>query len=531
MMMLSSRTLTLSMVLMLASGAALGAQIDWALVSKTCDTGESALEVPCGEYGTFHLLDPDLPSGCEVIEAGSEVPPIYTQPANYFGGFIGIVEEFEDGPIPVNPRSSMFKRPSETLQRNDASRDRPWIATIDFDSVHGLSTAWLSDLVAGQGIDTYLLKLDKEGREPLGDDVSDFHVLASLCEIVEAVDNGRVDAPLAVGMSFGRAVSAREEPAPDLCDTAAVSCQISGVIRHMKEKGIAFAGAAGNHRELLYPAYLEDVVSVGMLELNSFVRTDVVERAWETPRRSKAWMPGNGLCLDGWAAPAGASYSNAIYVGWLAALLRADSTLDPTAPGRWTPRWNPAEQCYVLAHNRELTGVCNQAVTEIIEGLMGGYAQDCWTLENPTPGASSDTGTAAAPPDHPSLDTWLAETHPTPESDPCVPCVGAVQANPTSGSDLVVDFSQSPGLDPGVFIDSISLRVGTQYYPVQLSAEQLAEIEEGSLTQLTVIGGGTWATVGARLSFTYQMKNDPAATCTLLGSPCFWTSDPILIAH
>jgi hypothetical protein len=233
-------------------------------------------------------------------------------------------------------------------------------------------------------------------------------------------------------------------------------------------------------------------------------------------------MPGNGLCLLHWAAPAGSSYASALFTGWISWVIDSVPGIDPSGAGVWVPAWDPDLGCHVLARGEARAEACNDAIEAAFDGLAGAYEDLCWSVPGGPVSQVPSPGPPQGQPPVLSFSDWVATTHATPESDPCVPCVGSFL-----GPSLAIDLSQSSALAPGVWLDSVFLRVGSDFYPVALSPAQIAAIEAGTLSEVTLAGWAPLVSAGGKPSLWHQLKSHPAATCP--GPSCYWTSTPVLL--
>lgn len=538
-------------------------EVSWALFEPECRQQNAQLEVPCGDYGVFQFVSVDPADQCDAVTGGDEVPPTYGEPAT--PGDITVT--------PVDPDQVLYESLWQSVPTGASSGDRlpsiasgaalqpgdeqgayafglstgaplappgpapydpaeplEWLGVIDYSGTHGISTSWLADKISGRAIETFLGILDDPAFEPLGPAVGDFHVLAKLCQLTDFVDNGG-DPPRVMNMSFGRSAREVDRDDPDNvvdgqqgCDESVASCQIAMVISHLTERGVTFVAAAGNHQELLFPAILKNVVSAGMLDLNRFLDDKIVEGEWETPPNVDALTMGSHLCLRHWAAPSGASYASAVLAGWLYEVLRVHPEIQRHGDGiLWAPSWSDDDRCYRLSDGQNLYGPCNPYIQTLFAGLLGGNEESCWSVASLPAFELDEPGDPHGPPALPSLDEWSEETLPTPESDPCLPCVGLV-----SGNDLVIDFSSSVGLPTGIYLDAVTLRVGGDYYPLSLMPGELQAIEEGTLSVLQLSGWGWLAGLGEKMSLVYHQKVESGGLCLLPGS-CYWTSTNVFM--
>ena len=506
---------TISLLLVVAATVASSAGTDWALVDKSCSGVVSALEVPCGSVGVYHFVGVRVPSGCEVYASGEEDPPWYPPPFH--------LDPFSDvpDPEPIGPVE-------------DLTDESNWVAVIDFLGPHGESTSWLVNTVSGPEVETDLSVLDDAELAPLGTRVNDFHVLAKLCRIAEMVDEDGAAAPLVINMSFGRRVRPNEPLSSADCQSdegSLASCQIVELVDHLSGRGSRLIAAAGNHRQTLYPAVLDQVLPAAMLDLDAFLPGDqgdqgdqdepdrVVQPVWESDSTVRALFPGNSLCLkETWAAPAGSSYSSAMFSGWIADVLWRGAQIDEwDKSDEWEPQWDSRRGCYLLARNGRAFPWCNTEVQHLFDGLEGGNEDGCWAgVETDVIAPDADSGKFQ--PDQPSYDAWTAEFHPTPESDPCVPCIGR-----TMNADIELDLSQSPSLPESTFLDAVYFRSGNEFYALQLSRDDLGKIADGHVGTLIVPG---MAGLMETASLWYLLKQSDGATCETLNT-CYWSSTPI----
>jgi hypothetical protein len=540
----------------IATIAALGpqtgaVQVSWSLAPPGCSGPVTVIEIQCGDYGVFTVggAPESTTSGCapSVISADDPLyyPPPYTldpfpHPAQHLrdsGG--GGPMETKVRRVPPSRKVNLIgKAPGPSPPPTPPPQaPPPWIAVIDFSGAHGDSTTWFAGEIAGPTVDTRLADLDDAALDELGENVGDFHVLAQLCAIAEVVDDEGRNPPLVVNMSFGRAQVDTDPLSGASCTEGRVSCQIAKVISHLRARHTSFVAAAGNRRELLFPASLPDVLAVGMLDVGLFLSTGAAEAMWETPEEGvEGLAPGNALCVGYWAVPAGSSYSSAVMAGWLAEYLQSHPNAEITGGEPWVPSLD--EECYLLTRGTTVGGSCNAAIGSVFGGLEGGNMLTCWNWAT----APSET---VPPPDVPilepaipSLDTFASGEHPTPEPDPCVPCVGVGvgegggggggEESLTVGVDLVIDLSQSHPVPAGTQLDGVSLRVGTDFYPLALTPEQIDALESGSLAQLVLSDAYPLLGPIDQPSLWYKLRPVAETTCHP-PAECFWSSTPILI--
>ena len=267
-----------------------------------------------------------------------------------------------------------------------------------------------------------------------------------------------------------------------------------------------------------------------MLDLNALFNGGVAERAWETPIDAEALIPGNAICLGGLALPAGSSFSAAILTGWAFNALADDATVTTIGDGPWTPAWEPNLGCWVLRQGSRAFRTCNSHINELFASLNNPQ-NACWNSDQPRIVSAPALGIPVVEPALPSLEWYSATTHPTPESDPCVPCSGWDLAGGSRGvDDLTINLSQSGTLPAGSQLDTVFLRVDDDYYPVELPPEALGGIQRGDLTALRITSALTVMTPQSSLSLWYRLRPDELdGSCESSGgaSSCFWTSTPI----
>ncbi|ANM29812.1 hypothetical protein ABI59_09820 [Acidobacteria bacterium Mor1] len=503
------------MLSMLVCVSSADAQTTWSLLDEGCRSGQSTLEVPCGDLGVFHFGDIVVPQGCSPNAQITETAQIYPPP-------------------PTNSylEMSIFASALPTTPS-------PWTLVLDFKGDHGSSTTEMHSRMVPSGVDVVRKRLDTNDLAPLGSVVSDFHVLARLCAVAESVDNRAGTYPLAINMSFGRASIAGDPVSGQTCAVDSIACHLTRVIEHLTDgpgsSGAVVVAAAGNQRDLLFPASIDMVVAASMVDTTRMIRDGLMRPAWESPASYDALFPGNSLCLDDATALAsGSSYSTSLASGMIAHARHHDPAIDPASVGRWRPlHWAP-HNCYRLGLDWSLVGPCHPEFGEIMEGLAGGYSDTCWASSFFSP------GTEYAPPQNqPDLPGWAAWTKlvgPTPEADPCLPCTGDEQDNGGGGpwsTDLFVDTSQSSRLPTGTLLDSAYLRVGNNFHRLMLSPQQIADLEQGNLAGITITGGGDLIQLSpTQPSMFFALKTDPAADCSVSDPDdpvCFFLSQPILV--
>jgi hypothetical protein len=453
--------------------------VDWLQLPAGCQAGSITAEggekpqvVACGRVGSFVFgrssLHYDGP--CNTVGA-SEVP----------------------SPIPVEPAPRLPAAfpcaAGRCLGRSAAAR--PWVAILDWPTAHGWSVAAAIREASDQRVDVQLYNLAAAGT--LGQwvpSVSDLHVLVQLCALAAAPPGDR---PLAVNMSFGR----HQAAGVDCASSPSLGCAVGQVLSRLAAEGTLPVAAAGNHRELLFPAASPDVVSAGALDLAKYQVGQESHPSSQTPQTVRALLPGYGVYLstpaeDGgdpaWPAPPGSSYAAALFTGWLAGTLAGGGKLPDLSqpPGaRFTPV--ATEKGFALAWNgvplpgSELDGPQALLSRALGEAPLAGVPYPEVTLRL--------TGPAPAMPALPILYAD-AGNGPQPGVDPCVPCHGNGLQGELGADTVLVDLSSSGGLPAPIGPKSLWLRVGSAFYGFDRSRDAglLARLAAGGLPSLALSG-------------------------------------------
>ena len=519
----------------------------WYLYPTTCTGGAATVVIPCGAYGRY-LIGQTQDPGCPWAARGDETtvlgyPPDHVQTAFPVRAprLREVVLPVEEEPQPLasfTPLQTTGTRSGGVRTTSVVGTAPPppsndWIAVLDFDDAHGDSTTYLADRVGGDSVAATLVPLDPPDLTAALGHVGDFHVLAGLCAVADVVDNHSLPAPKTINMSFGRLARVAPDPHPDPVsvadcpnpDGSSVACEITKVVHYLRTKTLLVA-AAGNHRAALFPGSLADVISVGMLDPTPYFDSGLTRAAWETPAGADAWIPGSALCLGSWAAPAGSSYSSAMFAAWVVRVLDHPVVWNSLGTSTWMPFSN-GTGCDTLGREGHATTYCNQAISDMF-GPLTGNAAPCWdATAQPTvtapivvrPGNRTNLR---------SLDSWGDPTHPTPESDPCVPCSGVMVVGPTGTRSLVLDLSKSGALPQGIFLDEVTLRVDDDYLPLDLSEDQLGLLATGDLGKLVIPDADVVLRQDASLSLWYRLKGDVSSICEN-PDDCFWSSTPLLV--
>jgi hypothetical protein len=459
---------------------AAGMGISWLQLPTGCtgsikaSGGETPQVVACGSLGSFVIgktrLSYDGP--CALVGA-TEVPALIPVDAT--------------PPLPTN-------FPCAGGRCLGRFSHRPWIAVVDWRTAHGYSVAATIEEASDQRLDVELYDLTLVGT--LGTwvpSVSDLHVLVQLCALAQ---QPLTDLPLVVNMSFGR----RQGGEADCTTGPSLGCAIRQVLSALAAEGILPVAAAGNHREMLFPAASPDVLSAGALDLADYQANGDAHPSSQTPPAAQALLLGYGVYLstppvDGgdpyWAAPPGSSYAAAFLSGWLGGTLASGGTLPAgfqQPGGRLTPiataRGFALAASDIEIPGSELTGpqtLLGRALGEI-PITRAAYTNVTLQLQGTAPGM-------------PALSLLDADSGngPQPGVDPCVPCHGNRQIEGAPASDTVfVDLSKSGGLPPQMKLESLWLRVGEAFYGFDRSFDSnlLAGLAAGHYTGLALSGVG-----------------------------------------
>ncbi len=480
--------------------------LDWFLLPKGCTNPDpnAWLVVACGDHGIvqFGGVANSTPN-CTPLANGSQSPEsrFYPRPAERISPFPGV---FSGAPPATGPLGK--------------------VVVIDFTGEHGKSIRWLAGSLAGDVDDTSFFALDDPSLSSLGGQVTDFHVLATVCKVEDVLARSVGAPPSVVNMSFGRYAESSDPNSATTCDSNTLACQIALVTKRLLDRGSLPVVSGGNHKSRLFPARLDGVVWSGMLDTHYLLKNNLTMAAWETPPQAQALMPGAAFCVDHWPAAPGSSYSTGMLAGWIAGLNVSADTRKNFTLRQWHPERLPPRNCWQLVDDLGKKYGCNKRAEEIFTGLDGKYASDCWVSNTNT----AQISTGGAPPIHPgtgsispqprdlpSFDEWTAgQINPTPAADPCVPCVGSY-----SGIDFQINLSQS-GVLPGAGFNLIQLQTGSALYTIPLTPTQLQQIAQGAVGTLVLQG---WSPV-------IPSSPQPSLRFTVdAGGSAYWTSAPIVV--
>jgi hypothetical protein len=534
-------------------------------------------QILCGSYGVFEMeFDAQISRGSDEgpvppLEEGREVPPDYPllasgTPAGVYqrirgGGSSSLFLSGKPAPPPCD-RGGCFTTPGQ----------EPWVAVVDWNNWHGWSVGWTILQSSNERVGAALFPLDDPTLTGFfGQRITDVHLLSELCEVAEILEQPAVEPPVAINLSFGRPRGIGDA-ADEQCDPSTLSCQILRVLNHLHDRSLELApdrsnaplvvAAAGNHRELLFPASLPGVVSVGALDLQEFHQLGRVDTSWETPREAQALFPGYGLCLEypvsgqqaAWPAPPGSSYSTALMSGWLAPSLKTRRL--PQGGGRWElgqSCWR--HRCSLVAERGNQTyEKAPYSVQTLIDGTDAGRETACSST------GSGDEVTMTRSVGRPLSLSALpglsfpevtpALLRPTPEPASCVPCeerlnrsrnhvTSGQRADGTDGGlgvtfgaarwrrseSLTVRLWAGQPVDSDLVVAGLYLRVGDLLYPVDLTRSDLGELEAGKIDLLELDLGSVSLPKKMQPSLVWILRG-PSTT---RGEVEFWTSTPIVL--
>ena len=478
-------------------------ELQWARFDPGCDDGAATLVSPCGDHGIYYFAPTQLPA-CPQRAGRNETVPGYGPTVS-------------STPYP-NTAESIFDRLA-------AQTGAPWVAVVDIERNH-------SDAVAGwiEQLDTSparpaVTHLGDPALQSLGDTMTDFHLLAALCPILDAVDQGGTRPPTVLNLSLGRAVDAGD-PIDASCTTGDVACEVAQVLSALDANGVVSVASAGNQRDELFPGSLAGVIDVGMLDVQHLLTEALVVPAWETPAGASAHFPGQSLCVGSWPTESGSSFSTATLTALLTEALLDGANPQGATQSIWSIGWNDVNRCWDLRRDGTAVTPCSAAIDQIVLGLGGDYAQQCWS-----DGAGTTVSTtldfSAVPTWVPTHASWAASIRPTPEADPCVPCVGDESEEEEEALD--VNTSQASPQPPGTTVDTVYLRSGTQFIQLRLSAEDLAALAAGTITTLRI--SGIWSYLQSskyQPSLVFVLADD-GADCEHTPTECYWLSSPITL--
>ncbi|MEM6793085.1 MAG: S8/S53 family peptidase [Acidobacteriota bacterium] len=548
-------------LLFLAAAPASGRQVSWDLFDRgePCALPDRPGELlACGRFGALFLEHGSdarppvsaLPGSCPHVGGGVEVPSRYSARRGP-----------ESGPDPREDQAPCSEGSCLTPLAG-LTAGEPWVAVIDWDDWHGWAMSWtIRQTMAPQALPIVLFPLGEERLEPADDDseeTDDLSLLTQLCALTEAVDSGFVARPSVINMSFGRAAGPGTAP-------SGLAQVVNDVLDYLGQASAtggpaALVAAAGNHRQLLFPAAHPGVLAAGAADLVALKNQGEYRPSWESPpvEDPMALFPAGGLCLqygDSQGKPAarlmapGSSFAAAVFSGMLAEQLQLDAALIEQLPGvAWTPSLlQPSVPPEIL-----------------LERLQGQALADCAPALAPDPSLtfrfSAEEPIAASDlPNKSLVDVAQKRLRPTPEPDPCVPCMssdlnpggGGLDQNPDSrmlkspfaaqrgasrnrpGRDLVIDLSGATVSleDLEYDLKALYLRTGDWLYPLTPAGGHLSEVARGAPRALVIEEMGFLVESGEQPSLVYVLGNresDPGEESGE-GAAVYWTAAPILL--
>jgi len=503
----------------LAGAPAGAAQVTWLHLDSGCPpkdghittaAGATAQTLSCGNTGFFVFSPSDRLS---------------------YDGFCGHLDGILETPTAVPGELTPPLPPSFPCSLGRClghTAGKPWVAVVDWRNEHGWSVAATVREASDRrvGVELYDLASASPITQALPS-VSDLHVLLQLCALEEHVENQPFDRPLAVNLSFGRRKSGP--------DGTGLGGAVGQVLSRLAAAGVLPVAAAGNHREMLFPAASPGVVSAGALDLSYFQQGAQARPSAQTPPGAAALNLGYGLYLstdDGhlWAAPPGSSYAAALFTGWIGGYLAGGGQLPAAAslPGaRWTPvplgtPENIAGGLALALNGTPLSGSGLAGPRTFFDRALRGTG----TPAAPGPGIVLQK-TIAAPPLSPDP-LLYADTgnDPQPGVCPCVPCGPGgggglgTQASTEGSGTLVLDLSSSQPLPPEMSLIRVFLRVGKAVYAFDRSGYQevLSPIAAGSAGSLVLTGLDGLLPAGQQPSLVLEVH---------VGGSSYWHEIPI----
>jgi len=450
-------------VLWLSAATSLGGEIHWTRVPAGADAQfVNVLEdVECGALGAFLLSDGAL-------------TPSWEQSAPETGGsatFIGSTQSMQLGPIEYYSHPAPLAAPDWFLDHEfwfnvspDHAMPGPWVAVLDFsktatpddETPHGHAVSWTIRLLSDDRAWIGFFPLDEDLTHLGVAGASDVHVLFQLCDVLEYIQEYPDNKPLSVNMSFGRL--ANDDLGP--CDpnqSPALSCQIRAALDILSGEGVALAASSGNHGEVMFPADYDKVISAGRLDLHRYDGSNH-PGVWQNSPETSAFFPGDGMQLEDvdkppLFLPSGSSFSAAAFTAGLVSALESDQLIGDLNDGLFFLRQRPLSNRFQLVHwspNATWTAPLPNAFGSLFSRLRSGSSSHVTPNEIHRPDPSNDF-----PGLSPSFPVHLANTHPGPETNPCLPCTGHLL-----GTQLQIDLSASGPLQDDWELREIFVRFG-----------------------------------------------------------------------
>jgi hypothetical protein len=509
----------------------------WTLVPRSCaPIPSSNPPILCGEYGTFYF-GPVVTGSCPVIASNpgevlkSYSKSIVTKP------FVPTGHETLPLPLSTEPKgegNELLEVPGDPIPFTN------WVAVIDTAGGHAQSVTFLISELAGPDVGVQILSIDDPAIvQTLGPAPTDFHVIGQVCAVLNQIEGPAPIAPppSVVNLSIGRRLETGDPADDTSCNPNTAACQLATLLARAKADGSTLVVALGNQRDRMWPANLGSVIGAGQLSARLLLDSGVVTPAWENPPGlARALFAGHSLCLAGWPAPAGSSYSAATASGLIAEARAHVPDFNAYAPGTLAPQRDPVSARWGLARNGVMVGGTNTALTGLYDDLTTG---SCWAGANATDATEGAWGPGYAPRSAVPFPTWTSMTfNPAPVEDPCTPCVAADDG---SGETMTVNLSQAEPLAAEKHIDAAHLRVGNTFYALNLSEETRVLLRDGALQ--TLVLPNMWPHVESTTdaSIMFSILNVPDSVppdfpdpdsghlCpTLPPGSCYWISIPLL---
>lgn len=581
---MSKRTFWIWMVAALGWGAAMArpaaaGEVTWCRLPRTGPPpapGGAGIRLYCGELGIVDLAPGDAevtaePASCPKPDRQTEEPPLYPSrglsgpgpspvptlpvpvPLESWG--LPVVAPALDGPSGPCAGGSCFAPLSQI------GPHQPWVAVVDWNDEHG----WGVGALVRKALDTPAVPLalfplvgDPRLVPYSADGVSDVHVLAKLCELAEAVYSGQVGRPVALNLSFGRNFRPVLDGDRTTCPAKTLGCQIDAVFRGLTaprdgQAGSVIVAASGNYRNLQFPAALNGTVVAGGVDITAFERSGVSRPTWETPwygGQAMGLFPASGYCLEEAgqlpaALPPGSSFSAALFSGWLTALLQQGTLTPPVAPGAWGIQ----PGTLALLRGSQVVAPANPGIAAILKPALGLSKPACGSApaaDSPAVVKVAATHAGHLPlPQTSFLDMMGLLSTPTPNADPCIPCIAILSEPPQAfapapggrwtraassvvldvvANDLQIDLSVA-GSSPfpaNLQLVEVYLRIGNRTWPLELGIELLANLQSGRVKSLQIADVGAAALQSGTQPSLIFVLEEP-------GGPPFWSSIPILL--
>ena len=430
-------------------------ELEWRLFTPDCDVG-AARPLKCGRHGQYVFLGrgrskEPIAHGpqCQLLGQGVAVPSSLA----LAGQQAGLWQPCEGG---------------SCFEPDGVVPDGQYTAVIDWNDQHGQTVAaMIQDVAGGMPIKLYDIETTNQDLINAQPEIGDAHILAKVCEVAEDADTNPATA---INLSLGRggagAVGCGSEPN--------LACEVKDVIQTLQaEHSMMVLASAGNHGDLLFPASVKGVFSVGSLDLSDFGPTGGGSPELNSPSQANGQFPGYGLFLEEpagervWAAPPGSSYATAFATGWLLNYERFyPGTLEALRQGedvQVVAKRAPDAMARLYYNGVPLEGSDLSAPIQILRTALGKRPHICNAL---VPAASYVLALeeAAAPSlDLSFVDQAITSVNPAPDSQPCVPCqlhsrrpIRAANGR-AANNGATLDFEASAGVATGSSLEAMYL--------------------------------------------------------------------------